>query len=154
MEYRGPSVYDQEDFRKKYMNHRDRQDSPNIAIEKPIIYELLGDFHGKSVLDLGCGNAAFGKELLHLGAKFYTGIEGSERMSALANQNLIEENAQIYHETMETFRYPTNEYEIITSRFAIHYVDDIQSLFQNVYQSLKEDGRFIFSIQHPLTTSS
>ena len=31
---------------------------------------------------------------------------------------------------------------------------DINQLFQNVNKTLKEDGRFVFSIQHPLTTSS
>ncbi|WP_367946578.1 methyltransferase domain-containing protein [Bacillus sp. V59.32b] len=50
--------------------------------------------------------------------------------------------------------YPTNKFEIVTSRFAIHYVSDIDQLFLNVYKSLKENGNFIFSVQHPLTTSS
>ena len=43
MEFRGSSVYDQSDFFSNYMQRRNRQDSPNNAIEGPIMYELIGD---------------------------------------------------------------------------------------------------------------
>ena len=129
MEYRGSSVYDQENFFSNYMKRRDRLDSPNNAIERPIIYELIGDFQNKSILDLGCGDAAFGKELLKQGAGFYTGIEGSEQMVASANLNLANEDGSIHHETMESYSYPPQKFDIVTSRFAIHYVSDVHLLF-------------------------
>ncbi|MGD6991283.1 class I SAM-dependent methyltransferase [Sutcliffiella horikoshii] len=154
MEFRGSRVYDQSDFFTNYMNRRNRKDSPNNAIEGPIMSELVGNIQNKTILDLGCGDASFGKKLLHLGAKHYTGVEGSEQMVEAARSNLLELDATIHNETMESFNYPSASYDLVTSRFAIHYVSDIDRLFQNIYQSLKEDGRFIFSIQHPLTTSS
>jgi hypothetical protein len=43
---------------------------------------------------------------------------------------------------------------MVTSRFAIHYVSDIELLFKNVHKTLKDNGKFVFSVQHPLTTSS
>ncbi|MFT4416676.1 class I SAM-dependent methyltransferase [Fredinandcohnia humi] len=154
MEFRGASVYDQEDFFSNYLKRRGRKDSPNNAIESPIIYELIGNFQNKSILDLGCGDASFGKELLNQGAAFYTGVEGSEQMVAHANLNLDNENGTILHETMESYSYPLNNFEIVASRFAIHYVSDIHLLFQNVHKTLKDHGKFVFSVQHPLTTSS
>ena len=154
MEYRGASVYDQENFFSNYMKRRDRKDSPNNAIESPIIYELLGDFQNKSILDLGCGDASFGKELLNQGAAFYTGVEGSQQMVECAELQLANENGTIHHETMESYTYPTEKFDIVTSRFAIHYVSDVRLLFQNVHKTLKDHGKFVFSVQHPLTTSS
>ena len=154
MDYKGANVYDQEDFLKNYMKRRGRKDSPNNAIETPIIYELIGDFQNKSILDLGCGDASFGKELLSQGAALYTGIEGSRQMVALAELNLNTDNGLIHHETMESYRYQENKFEIVTSRFAIHYVSDIHLLFQNIHKTLKNNGKFVFSVQHPLTTSS
>lgn len=68
MEFKGSSVYNQTDFLSNYLKRRGRQESPNNAIEKPIIYELLGDVNGKRILDLGCGDAAFGRELMAVGA--------------------------------------------------------------------------------------
>ncbi len=154
MEFRGASVYDQENFFSNYMKRRYRKDSPNNAIESPIIYELVGDFQNKSILDLGCGDASFGKELLNQGAAFYTGIEGSQQMVASAKLKLANENGTIHHETMESYTYPTEKFDIVTSRFAIHYVSDVHLLFQNVHKTLKDNGKFVFSVQHPLTTSS
>lgn len=154
MEYRGASVYDQENFFSNYMKRRDRKDSPNNAIESPIIYELLGDFQNKRILDLGCGDASFGKELLNQGAAFYTGVEGSQQMVECAELQLANENGTIHHETMESYTYPTEKFDIVTSRFAIHYVSDVHLLFQNVHKTLKDHGKFVFSVQHPLTTSS
>ena len=154
MEYRGSSVYDQENFFSNYMKRRDRLDSPNNAIERPIIYELIGDFQNKSILDLGCGDASFGKELLKQGARYYTGIEGSEQMVVSAYHNLANEDSTIHHETMESYSYPPQKFDIVTSRFAIHYVSNVHLLFQNVHKTLKNNGKFVFSVQHPLTTSS
>ncbi|MCA0147213.1 methyltransferase domain-containing protein [Rossellomorea vietnamensis] len=154
MEFRGSSVYDQTDFFSNYMKRRNRQDSPNNAIEGPIMYELMGSIQNNSILDLGCGDASFGKELIHKGAKHYTGVEGSKQMIEAARSNLLEQNGTIYNETMESYDYPKETFDLVTSRFAIHYVSDINQLFQNINKTLKEDGRFVFSIQHPLTTSS
>ena len=75
MEYRGSSAYDQADFFNSYMKRRNRKDSPNNAIEGPIIKELIGNVQDISILDLGCGDASFGKELLEQGAASYTGID-------------------------------------------------------------------------------
>ncbi|TWT26004.1 bifunctional 2-polyprenyl-6-hydroxyphenol methylase/3-demethylubiquinol 3-O-methyltransferase UbiG [Planomicrobium sp. CPCC 101110] len=154
MEFRGASVYDEHDFLSNYMKRRDRKDSPNNAIEGPIIFELLGDFQNKRVLDLGCGDAAFGKELLDQGAAFYTGVEGSMQMAASATLKMSNKNGTIHHEAMESYHFPTREFDIVTSRFAIHYVRDVHLLFRNVHKTLKDQGSFVFSVQHPLTTSS
>jgi len=154
MEFRGASVYDQNDFFSTYMKRRGRKDSPNNAIEGPIMFELIGDIQDENILDLGCGDASFGKELLQLGAKNYTGVEGSKQMVEVASANLLGLNGDIYLESMESFSYPAETYELVTSRFAFHYVSEIDKLFQNVHRTLKENGRFVFSIQHPLTTAS
>lgn len=154
MEYRGPSVYEQEEFFSKYMKRRARKDSPNNAIETPIIFDLIDDFLNKDLLDLGCGDASFGKDLLERGAATYTGIEGSEQMVKAAIRNLSGVNGNVYHHTMESYTYLEEKFDIVTSRFAIHYVSDIHSLFQNVYFSLKKEGKFVFSVQHPITTAS
>ena len=154
MEYRGPSVYDQEDFFSDYMKRRSRKDSPNNAIETPIMYELIQDFQNKDVLDLGCGDASFGKDLVERGAASYSGIEGSEQMVEAAKRNLSQVNGSVYHHTLESYTYGEEKFDIVTSRFAIHYVADIDALFQNIHLSLKEEGKFVFSVQHPLTTAS
>ena len=154
MEFRGSSAYEEKDFLENFLHRRNRAESPNNSIEQPIIYELLEDFQNQCILDLGCGDALFGKELLERGARYYHGVEGSEGMKKLATANLQEANADVTLATMETFDFPEKTYDIVASRLAIHYLAEVDQLFQSIYKTLKAEGRFVFSVQHPLTTSS
>lgn len=154
MEYRGSSVYEEEDFLAAYLSRRNRNESPNNAIERPIFLELLGDFAGAEILDLGCGDGSFGRELLGGGARSYTGIEASVQMKQKAEAILAGTNSPIFHGDIASFSYPEAAYDIVASRFVIHYIANINALFQEIHKALKPGGKFIFTVQHPLTTSS
>lgn len=154
MKFKGSSAYEEKDFLANFLQRRNRIESPNNSIEKPVIYELLGAFQNQRILDLGCGDAMFGKELLESGALHYHGVEGSEQMSRLAEKNLKGLKARITLSTMETFDFPKESYDIVASRLAIHYLPEVEQLFKNINETLRPKGKFVFSVQHPLTTSS
>ena len=154
MKFIGSSVYDDKDFLAGFLKRRGRKESPNNAIEKPIICELLGDVEGKAILDLGCGDGTFGNELLSSGAASYTGIEGSSEMALLAGNATSQLGGKIYLEDLESFQAEGSQYDLIVSRFVIHYLTDIKNLFKEVNQALVPGGKFVFTVQHPLTTSS
>ncbi len=86
----GPSAYDDPAFFEQYIGMRQRPKATNDTLEKPIIDRLIGDVAGKDVLELGCGDGSYGKELLDKGARSYTGIDGSENMITLAREQLRE----------------------------------------------------------------
>ena len=54
---------------------------------------------------------------------------------------------------METWDFPQEQYDLVVSRLALHYLEDLESVFK-LYSSLKVDGQFVFSVQHPILTSS
>jgi SAM-dependent methyltransferase len=150
----GADFYDQESVFEDYTRRRSRPDNPNDTIEKPIFMEMLGDFSGKAVLDLGCGDGGFGVELLAGGCGSYTGVEPSRNMVAAAQENLNPVGGTVHHSLMEGWDYPETTFDLVVSRLAIHYVSDIETVFQQVYRSLKPGGRFVFSVEHPVITSS
>ena len=78
----GPDFYVDDAVFATYQGRRQRPDSPNDTMEKPVVVQLMGEVTGKRVLDLGCGDAAIGRELLQRGAASYLGIEGSQKMAA------------------------------------------------------------------------
>ena len=64
MSYNGSDFYDNHSNFENYMQRRQGQENANDTLEKPVIWQLLGDVSDQLVLDLGCGDAGFGVELL------------------------------------------------------------------------------------------
>jgi SAM-dependent methyltransferase len=153
MEQAGPSFYDDEAVFATYMRHRQRADTPNETLEKPVIRELIGPVAGKQILDLGCGDAAIGRELLQQGAAGYVGVEGSHKMAAVATQTLASTAGQVIPQTIEHWIYPPAAFDLVLARLALHYIADLAPIFTNVFQTLTPDGRFVFSVEHPVITS-
>lgn len=154
MEFKGSLAYDEQNFLESYLKRRSRPDSPNNAIEGPMINDLLGEVESAHILDLGCGDARYGQELLAKGVKRYTGVEGSAAMFNLASKALAQPEAAIIHSAMEDFDYPADKYDAVISRMALHYIEDLGEIFRLVRKSMKKKGKFIFSVQHPLTTAA
>jgi len=150
----GPEFYDDETVFATYMTGREtRIDSPNDTLEKPVFDELVGDLANLRILDLGCGNAAFGLEALQQGCQSYLGIDGSHKMAEAAKKKLAGTPGRVVCESMETWDHPSHLFDLVTSRLALHYIQEIEPVFAKVYEALSEGGRFIFSIEHPVITS-
>jgi len=154
MVHNGPEFYDTDAVFDTYMSGREtRLDSPNETLEKPIFDELVGNLANLRILDLGCGNAAFGLEALQQECHSYLGIDGSHKMLEVAKEKLAGTLGKVVRATIETWDYPLHQFDLVTSRLALHYVQEIEPVFANVYQALVEGGRFIFSVEHPVITS-
>lgn len=154
MSYHGSDFYDNDTNFENYMERRQRQENPNDTLEKPVISELIGEVAGLKILDLGCGDARLAKELFEKHSVEYTGIEGSNNMVKTASKSLEGLNGQVIQTTMEQWEPPQDTFHLALSRLAIHYVQDINRLFKKVHHALKPDGRFVFSVEHPVITST
>lgn len=84
--------------------------------------ELMGDVKGLEVLDLGCGDAGYGKELINLGALCYTGVESSSKMVKAAWQNLQGTQGKVIQADIEEWSYPMASFDRVVSRLVLHYV--------------------------------
>jgi SAM-dependent methyltransferase len=145
--------YENEEVLKEYLAFRHSPESPNESLEKPAFLELLGNVKNKTILDLGCGDARFGLELLEKGCTSYLGIEPSTKMLELAKQNLNTKGS-VEQSTVEAWSYPAEQFDLVVSRLALHYVEDLDEAFRNIHKTLKPEGRFVFSMVHPVITSS
>lgn len=137
-----------------YQKKRQKRDNANDTLEKPIVMELMGDVKGLEVLDLGCGDARYGKELIHLGARRYTGVESSSKMVKAALENLQGTQGKVIQSDIEEWSYPMSSFDQVVSRLVLHYVENLVELLKRVYQTLKPGGRVLFSVEHPVITSS
>lgn len=99
-------------------------------------------------------DAKFGYELLQKGCISYEGVEGSENMVNEASENLKGTEGKVHLSTLETWNLEADNYDLVVSRLALHYLEDLKALFKDVHKSLTANGKFIFNIQHPVLTSS
>lgn len=63
-------------------------------------------------------------------------------------------NGSVHFINLKDYTYPSSTFDLVTSRLALHYIEHLDIIFQNVFQTLKPNGVFSFSVQHPVITSS
>ena len=154
MSQNGPQFYDDQDVFATYQARREREDNPNDTLERPVMLELLGSISELEILDLGCGHAGFGLELLALGASSYLGIDGSKNMIEAAKTSLAGTNASAIQADIQTWKYPSNRFDLVVSSLVLHYIENLDSLLEQIHACLRPNGRFIFSVLHPVISSS
>lgn len=151
---RGGSVYDDPEVFQRYARKRDRSAfDPNHIMEEPAVLAELGDPTGRRVIDLGCGDGAFGAMLLATGAADYLGIDGSHTMVEQARRGLADTTGRVELGDLENFTAPPGSTELVTCRLALHYVEDIDPVLDAVARCLVPGGRFVMTVVHPIITS-
>lgn len=154
MSIEGPNFYDDAAVFENYMKRRERADTPNDTLEQPVVEELLGSAIGQDFLDLGCGDGRFGLRLLSAQASSYFGVDGSENMIRTAQANLSGTAGSAHRERLEALCLPAGRFTRASARLVLHYLEDLTHTFREVAQSLKDEGLFVFSVEHPVITSS
>ena len=152
------SVYDKENFFELYQKLRANPISLNEIVEKPTMLSLLPDLKGKKLLDLGCGTGGHLQLYLERGADKVIGTDLSEKMLKQAEKDLqkcsqFSGRFSLYQLPMEKLaELPESDFDIITSSFAFHYIEDFLSLLASIANKLKPNGTLVFSQEHPITT--
>ncbi len=122
-------------------------------MEGPAVHDELGDVRGSRVLDLGCGDAEIGRELLRAGASRYLGIDGSRAMIRAATQTLKGTAGEVRLADIEDLGEPPGSFDLVLSRMALHYVADLRTVLRACHSCLAPAGRFVFTVVHPVITS-
>nr|WP_039172979.1 class I SAM-dependent methyltransferase [Gallibacterium genomosp. 1] len=152
------SIYDQADFFELYQKLRKNPISLNEVVEKPTMFAMVGDVSNKTILDLGCGTGSHLLHYLQQGAKQVTGIDLSTKMLEQATINLKSagfntNQFKLFAGAMQDLsQYTDLQFDIITSSFAFHYIENFPDLLRQIYAKLLPHGQLIFSQEHPIVT--
>jgi len=147
------NIYDNQTFFDGYKKLRGNPSSANTIVEKPALFSLCPDFSGKAVLDLGCGYGENCTEISRLGATNVVGIDISKKMLEIAEHENMCENVRFLQLSMNNLDELNQQFDIVLSSLAVHYIEDFDSLLHSIYGLLSNNGVFIFSQEHPLTTA-
>ncbi len=100
------------------------------------------------ILDLCCGTGHLMNKVCEKGYQL-TGFDGSEEMLEYARQNAPQ--AKFILGDARKFELPKHFDAVFSTSASLNHILDIEELrqvFQNVYSSLKENGLFLFDINH------
>ncbi len=119
-------------------------------VQKLIVsFVLKNQKDGKKVLDLGSSTAKFLIDLhSHMDTKMHLkGLDNSEAMLKQARAKCKAYGADIELILADLITYNFEEQDFITSNYTLQFIRPIQraSLVKKIYNSLKNDGYFIFS---------
>jgi len=120
----------------------------NKHIEIPAMKSILKNMvKNKKVLDLGCGSGIFTKMLKEWGSNII-GLDLSKTMIDIARN----ENPEIkfYVGNAGNTPFVDLRFDIVSSSLVAHYFKNLNPLFREVRRILKNNGYFVFSIQHPI----
>jgi len=147
------NVYDNHAFFEAYAQMPRSRDGLGSAGEWHQLQPLFPPLQGKTVLDLGCGYGWHSQYAAAQGALSVLGIDLSERMINEARSRNAAENITYRVCGLEEYEYPEGAYDFVISNLVLHYIANLDPIFEKVFQTLKPDGIFLFNIEHPVFTS-
>ncbi|HEY8717941.1 class I SAM-dependent methyltransferase [Pengzhenrongella sp.] len=151
---RGGSFYDAPGVFETYREHRHGgTSSANIVMEEPAVLAELGSLAGKRVLDLGCGDATFGRTALATGARSYLGVDGSNAMVGRARDVLAGTGGAVVLGDLEDFDAEPGAFDVVVSRMALHYLADLGPTLAACRRSLAPGGQLLVTVVHPVITA-
>ena len=145
--------YDDSVFFEKYAQMSRSVQGLDGAGEWYALKQLLPDFNGRRVLDLGCGYGWHCMYAVQNGAASVLGIDISEKMLETAQCKNADSRITYCRAAMEDLNFEKESFDIVISSLAFHYVKDFKALVKNICRWLAPGGQFVFSAEHPVFTA-
>ena len=113
-------------------------------LESQLVLELVGDLHGRRVLDVGCGDGEFALELAKRGA-VVTGIDASAAMIDAAKRRATQHNVDITFQVgmAEQLAFSAERFDVVTAITILCFVGDAAPVFREIARVLRPGGRLV-----------
>lgn len=114
----------------------------------PALYSMVGNPMGKTIYDIGCGNGYMARYFAKKGAKVYASDISAKLVNIAKKKSKDLKIAYSVHEAIDFSKYENNMFDVVTMNMVIHYIKDLNKLFDGVSRVLNKNGEFIFSNNH------
>jgi ubiquinone/menaquinone biosynthesis C-methylase UbiE len=134
--------------------HADTNDYRNFFL-MPRMLRMLGDVRGRRVLDLGCGEGGYARELARRGARVVA-VDGSERLIAIARERAGAEGLDMEFVCANANALDAvadDSFDVVLAAMSLMDVEDYDGAAAEVYRVLARGGALFMSITHPCFTA-
>lgn len=145
--------YDNETFFEEYAQMSRSREGLSGAGEWHQLRPMFPPLTGLRVLDLGCGYGWHCQFAAEQGAAQVLGIDLSEKMLAEAGRRNAHAHITYRQCGILEYEYPERSWDLVVSNLALHYVEDLEQVYQCVFRTLRPGGHFLFNIEHPTFTA-
>ena len=137
---------DWNDVADDWVRHADENDYRN-ALLMPLALQILGDVRGLRLLDLGCGEGGYSRELAKRGASV-VGIDGSPRLIEVARER-APHLTYMCANANNLSAVETASFDIVLAVMMLMDVDDYGGAVREIARALRPGGKLLMSITHP-----
>ncbi len=114
--------------------------------------KALGDLHGKSVLDIGCGEGRFSRILTKLGADA-TGVDITEPLIARARNMAVGGEKYVVGDAENLSPFADDSFDMAVSYIVFVDLMDYRASIEAAHRVLKPGGRFVVCNIHPMRST-
>lgn len=114
---------------------------------------MLPELSDRRVLDLGCGFGWHCRYARQRQASAVIGVDLSENMLARARAMTDDDAIEYRCQAIEDIDFTAEQFDVVISSLALHYVEDVNTIFSKVYDALVPGGTLVFSVEHPIFTA-
>lgn len=133
-----------------WLSHADTNDY-RLYYLMPRMLAMVGEVAGKKVLDLGCGEGGYTRELARLGADV-TGVDGSARLIEIAKKRRDAAGVRAHILQANASEMPQVEsasFDLVVAPMSLMDVEDYPGAVSEVWRVLRPGGTLAMSITHP-----
>jgi len=140
-----------EDFQESGKDyHRDR-------VHGPALLTAVGRVEGLAILDLGCGQGRFARQLAERGG-VVTGVDWSRAMITAARARERTTPLGIEYRVLDARtlarHFPDERFDLVVACMSLMDMPDLPRVVRGAHRVLRPGGRFVFSVSHPFNTST
>src|ERR1043166_2851871 len=114
----------------------------------PRMFALMGDVRGKRVLDLGCGEGGYARELAKRGATV-TGVDGSARLIEIARERSTPGITYVRANANAPGALPSSSFDLVVASMSLMDVEDYGGAVREACRVLRPGGELVMSITNP-----
>ncbi|HUS81972.1 MAG TPA: class I SAM-dependent methyltransferase [Dehalococcoidia bacterium] len=124
--------------------------NPLIALEEPVVLELLGDVSDLDVLDAACGTGRYALRLAEDGARV-CGVDATEEMLAHGRRKAADQDltVDLRHGNLDALPFEDGSFDLVLSALALCHIPDLGPAMAEFARVVRPGGRLLISDFHP-----
>ena len=124
------------------------EDTYQKKVILPNLLRILNIKKGDRILDVGCGQGYFSREMAAIGAEV-KGIDISKELISIAKSKEMKNVSYVVGSASDPLPFETSYFDKAIIVLALQNIQDVGKVFEEIARVLKKEGSLIVVLNHP-----